>query len=410
MDKYSNYQIMVFSWNTQSVGLCETMDPNVARYNRTSYSEYVPGLTTWHYPCDIPDFYPKFKQLIKDKSPDLIVIGFQEDRFPGSYFHSHFLPEEMPKIGYELVKRTKLMGVGITTYKGALKGDLFERGLRISVYAKKNLASIIEKGEMEMRKVIGNDGQSEYVCSSLVTRGKGAIASYIMLPGYGRIAFICCHLPFNSDSLIMDRLYKNPMIRQNYLNESNLCFNNIVENLVLFKDPVPIHVIFFGDFNYRVADPRPATEVAFDFNNQSTNIEFINNIYIKYDELKEQMRRKNIYEFSEGINNQGPTFIPTCKMIKGRDMDASTNIILYKPLKFYPDYEIREIVPSIDISANWNTGSQNQRVPSWCDRILYNKFGNDGHNLTCTYYDRFDVGKVMAKSDHAGVIACFNLS
>jgi hypothetical protein len=389
-----SYRILVFSWNTESISLCETLDTNIAEYNRTSYSSYIPGLTTWKYPSNIPDFYPKFAEFVKDNSPDLIVIGFQEDRYPGSYFHSHLLPNEMPKIGYGLIKRTKLMGVGVTSYKGMLKGDLFERGLRVSIYAKNELIPIIEKEENEMRSVIGNDGQSEYVCSSFVTRGKGAVASYIMLPGFGRLAFICCHLPFNARSLITERVYKNKMLRQNELNQSNICFNNIIENLVLFKHPMPIHVIYFGDFNYRVSDPRPASEVANEFNNRSDDTSFIRDMYIEYDELKEQMRRKNIYEFSEGISNQGPIFIPTCKMMKGRVTGSS-----------YRDNKTK----IYDGTDYWKTGRQDQRVPSWCDRILYNKFGDDGHNLICTYYGRFDVGEVMAKSDHAGVIGIFEL-
>src|SRR3972149_10155832 len=171
-----SHRIMVFSWITESIGLCETMDRNVADYNRSGFSipYLTPTFTTWQYPCDIPDFYPKFADMVVSNSPDIVVIGFQEDRYPGSYFHSHLLPEEMPKIGYTLVKRTKLMGVGITTYKGIMKGDPFERGLRVSIYAKTDLAPIIEKEEAEMRTELTNDGQEEFLCSSFITRGKGA--------------------------------------------------------------------------------------------------------------------------------------------------------------------------------------------------------------------------------------------
>lgn len=400
--KDPSYRIMVFSWNTESVGLCETMDANVAEYNRTSVSTYIPGLTTWRYQCDIPDFYPKFSKFIVDNAPDLVVIGFQEDRHPGSYFHSHLLPEEMPKVGYELVKRTKLMGVGVTTYKGMFQGDLFERGIRVSIYAKAHLLPIIEKEECEMRAVLGNDGQDEYVCSSMITRGKGATVSYLMLPGFGRLAFICCHLPFNARSLITERIYKNKMLRQNEINQSNICFNNIIESLVLFKEPMPIHVIYFGDFNYRLADPRPASIVANEFNEKRKDVSHIHDMYINYDELREQMRRQNIYEFSEGINNQGPTFIPTCKMMKGRDkypIDDDDNSSDSNQQGRY----------HVDGTDYWNIGELDQRVPSWCDRILYRKFGDDGHNMICTYYNRFDVGSVMAKSDHAGVLSIFEL-
>lgn len=390
------YRILVFSWNTESVSLCETMDPEIAASNRISYSSFIPGITTWKYSCDIPDFYPKLSQFILENSPDLVVIGFQEDRYPGSYFHSHLLPEEMPKIGYDLIKRTKLMGIGVTSYKGALKGDPFERGLRLSIYGKKELVSIIEKEESEMRVAMGNDGQSEYVCS--LFRGKGAVVSYIMLPGIGRLAFVCCHLPFNSKSLINERVYRNKMLRQNEINHSNICFNNIVENLILYKHPIPTHVIYFGDFNYRISDPRPASEVANEINRNVNDISYFECLYINQDELKDQMNRRNIYEFQEGINNKGPLFMPTCKLLRGRNPNISDNIYDHGQIPIGTDY--------------WNTGTHDQRVPSWCDRILYTKIGNqttDNNNLVCIYYNRFDVGMVMSKSDHAGVIGMFDL-
>lgn len=376
------YRILVFSWNTQSVGLCETLDPNLADFHRSSYSDYISGLTTWKYSCDIADFYPQLVELIIEQNPDLVVIGFQEDRYPGSYFHSHLLVSEMPKIGYGLVKRCKLMGIGITTYKGMLNGDIFERGLRISIYAKSDIIPSIEKEEAEMRAFVGNDGQSEYVCSSFITRGKGAISSYIILPGFGRMAFVCCHLPFNAQSLIEERVHKNSMLRQNEINQVNTCFNNIIENLVLFKNPNPTHVIYFGDFNYRLADPRPATTVANDFCHKYDDPDFLHDIYVMYDELYDQTTRKNIYEFSEGIDNQGPSFVPTCKMLKSRNHH--------------------------DIGS-WKTGQQDQRVPSWCDRILYKTFTETNHHMVCTYYDRFDTGNVMTKSDHAAIVSVFDL-
>lgn len=380
-----SYRMLVFSWNTESISICETMSDQQATFNRTGYTVPVLGtkLTTWRYPGEIPDFYPKFVELIQTHDPDLVIIGFQEDRHPGSYFHSHLLPEEMPRLGYGLVKRTKLMGVGVTSYKGLTKGDLFRRGIRVSIYAKHHLLPLIEAEETEMRKIMGNDGQDEFVCSSFITRGKGATVSYLMLPGFGQLAFICCHLPFNAQSLITERLYQNRMLRQNEIHQSNICFNNIVENLVLFRETVPTHVIYFGDFNYRLGViDRPASDVAQAFIKHGSNSEFIQGMYDNYDELKDQMGRRNIFEFSEGIDNRGPTFIPTCKLSKSR----------------------------LDGTEMWKTGKQNQRVPSWCDRILYANFGEDGHNLSCSYYDRFDYGSVMSKSDHAAVVSVFTLA
>lgn len=378
------YKIMVFSWNTKSISLCETLSPDIAAYNRESYSKFIPGLTTWQYAADVPDFFDDFIKLIKNKDPDIVVIGFQEDRFPGSYFHSHLLPEQMPMIGYDLVKRTKLMGIGVTSYKGLLNKDPFERGIRVSVYAKLDLIPIIEQEESEMRPIVGNDGQSEYVCSSSLTRSKGGTASYLMLPGFGRLAFICCHLPFNAQSIIDERIQDNKMIRQNVLNQSNTCFNNIIENLVLNRKPVPTHVIYFGDFNYRLNTHESGDDIAKSFVDKKK--EFIHRMYTDHDELRDQMERGNIYKFSEAEIN----FVPTCKMICGERTRYNSKL------------QSNE--------TNWNTGKMKQRIPSYCDRILYHKFIEDGHNLECTYYDRFDVGEIMAKSDHAAVVAIFVLS
>lgn len=375
------YKIMVFTWNTESINLSETLDIDKADNNRSSY------FSSWRYSCHLPDFFPNFSAKISETQPDLIVIGFQEDRYPGSYFHSHLLPEEMPKLGYSLVKRTKLMGFGKTSYTGLWNCDLFQRGIRLSVYAKFHLASIIEKEEFDMRQSIGNNGQLEYAAN--VIRSKGAVASYIMLPGFGRLAFVCCHLPFNARSLITERVKKNKMLRQNELNQSNVVFNNIIETLVLEQDQIPTHVVYFGDFNYRLSDMRPASEVAAEFLEKKKDIEHINKMYLIYDELHNQTLRENIYEFCEGVDNQGPTFMPTCKMVKGRDTD---------------EYSLTEGTEC------WKIGREDQRIPSWCDRILYKRFNDDGHNLKCVEYDRFDVGYTMSKSDHAGVIGIFELS
>ncbi len=519
------YKILIFSWNTESIPLCETMSDEQAYQNRS------PMFSTWKYQSNMPDFFEKLSKKITEHQPDVVVIGFQEDRHPGSYFHSHLLINEMPTIGYKLVKRTKLMGVGVTTYKGLKHLDFVRRGIRVSIYAKNEIHPLIEREEVELRSAIPYLGQKEYICSSNLLRNKGATVSYLILPHVGRIAFICCHLPFNAHSLIQERLSNNKMLRQNELNHSNTCFNNIIEELVLSSPPIPNYVFYFGDFNYRLDDPRPASDVASMFLQNPSDHQFLSNMYNMYDELKEQMKKENIYSFCEGVNNGGPMFLPTCKMRKGRvsnfgvmntidevgtssivesstiypvnnNMDcesvphippytndinhnehddrthtfrsridtnrymvdasminrnnnqylspmdealATTRIIYGAPTSsrhhaietgLYPHIPHVNNAPyiitsdpvhptnttSFTTSSNsstivmpiadtncWNTGKYNQRVPSWCDRILYKKYNDDNHRIFCRYYDRFDVGHTMAKSDHAAVIGVFEI-
>jgi len=387
------YKIMVFSWNTESVCLGESLD--VKEYNNKSNYKI-------NYNCQLPDFYYELDKMIKNNNIDIVVIGFQEDRFPGSYFHSHLLPNELSKLGYKLLKRNKLMGVGITTYKGILNGDTFVRGLRLSVYIKNTIENkpiiddenhIFNQENKTNISVIENKND-RYICSSLITRSKGGIIISLNISLLNniniKIGFICAHLPFNSKSIIDERIYMNKMLRQNELNHTNTCFNKIIENLALnceFTSNNSLKhdfLIYFGDFNYRLSDHRPANIVADELILNKNNYDYFSYIYNNNDELKEQINRRNIYEFNEGIDNKGPSFLPTCKMSKNRCKN-----ITY-----------------------WKLGKNNHRIPSWCDRILYKKYNNTyntNYNIKCIYYNRFDVGNTMSKSDHSGIISIFNI-
>lgn len=340
----SAYTIRVLSWNTQSIRLA---------------SEETPVT-------------PKMFSLMKEYfDSDVVVIGFQEDRKPGSYFHSHVLPLEMPKLGYELVKRTRLMGGGITSYKSAIEGDFFVRGIRLSIYAKAALAHKIFVEEKELRTSLANDGQDEVICESYIWRNKGATISYLCLPHVGRIAIVCCHLPFKASSITEAKLEHEPMLRQTELNLCNKHFNHVIESAVLKRHPKPTHLLMFGDLNYRVAYASAKEAAELLANDESDAIPLL----YQNDELQQQMNRGNIYKLSEGVDDSGPTFKPTCKL---------------------------------DSSRHYLCGKYDQRVPSWCDRILYGCFGIDGFTLKCESYDSYD-GYEMVDSDHSGITARFTL-
>src|SRR3990167_5106435 len=244
----TGYRILVFSWNTQSITLCETMDLEKAEYNRS-------GWTTWIYPGNIPDFFPSLVSKIKEYDPDIVVIGFQEDRKPGSYFHSHLLPGEMDNMSYSLLNRSKLLGVGVTSYKNTIKCDPMVRGLRTSVYIRKSLSRRVSGTKRYWDNY--NKGSANYVCTSTLTRSKGGNAIYLTIPDIGNLVLINCHLPFNASSLIEAKVKKNPMLRQNELNTTNTALNNILEKLVYEEDALTknygnsgaTHIIYFVDFN-----------------------------------------------------------------------------------------------------------------------------------------------------------------
>lgn len=402
-DSRPSLKIFTFIWNTESVRLGESLV-------QAELDEHRKGMTTtYRFACEIADFVPPLIQRINAESPDVIVIAFAEDVYPNSFCHSHLLPDELPKQGYKLIKRTKMMGVGATTYKALWSFDFKMRGLRTSIYAKTDLANTILQHEKDLAMDIGCS-QKEYLCSSMLLRNKGATGSYIRVPDIGDIAFINVHLPFNSDGLMDSVLKDDPMIRYNDVLSQNVCFNEIYRNLVLELKMRPDYVIYMGDFNYRlrpiVVEPdHPlasyanvtryfgAFEMAGLFEERGCP-EIYRQVYLACDELYEHMSKKNIYEFEEGVDNQGPLFFPTCKLVKNRPEG-------YDQPAPQPRGRPRMA------SKCFKLGLVNQRTPSWCDRILYQRLNDRRVPLRCQSYERFDVGRVMKKSDHAGVIGVF---
>jgi len=334
--------ILGYSWNTKSIRLSNLS---------SLFSEGVKI-----------DFFDPIKEKIIDKSPDLFVFCTQEDTSPSSHFHSHFLIQEMDKLDYILVKRAKYMGIGKTTYDGVKECNIKFRGLRTSIYCKKILSEHITEDALnkDINFRVGNNGQKFY--NSDILCSKGAIISYISFFGFRVIAIINCHLPHNSKSLINLKNTNNYILRQNVLNYSNIEFNNII-NYAL-SEKITKNVLLFGDLNYRIMD-------------HEHDIDDFEQCY-KYDELKTQMNKENIFYMKEGVDNQGPRFHPTSKMKIGRK------------------------------EKEYKIGKFEQRNPSWCDRILYNNYSKDNETI-CLEYDSLFTGESMKLSDHDMVYGLYNI-
>lgn len=400
--KKSQLRVLVFCWNTKSVRLAGA--DNTAYWTLTSSHD--------------PDFFPAFAVLLEQQQPDIVVVGFQEDAYPGSHFHSRFLPEKMPPLGYFLVRRSKMIGVGMTTYKAIQNLDVRARGLRISLYVRGAIFQDMVEGDRLLEKELGYLSK-EYVCTPAVLRNKGATALYTQLPiAVGdtggedptrsrtsavrlvRLAFVNCHLPFNSDGLTESHVRQNPLIRQNDLFIQNYYFNRIHESLIL-DSPVPIDFAFyFGDFNYRLKGVGDAVEIANRFEqlyrqnsdasvNAAAPVADVSSEYSKiyraHDELHDQMSKQLLYCYQEGLDNSGPLFLPTCKLHKNR----------YGPFGIF------------------RTGCHGQRAPSWTDRILF--LASEERNrspdvLRCLHYNRFDEGNTMKMSDHGAVVGVYQLN
>lgn len=325
----------VFSWNTQTVA----------------------------YTAKTADFINSLCEKIVASNTDLVVIGLQEDSIRGSTLINNdtSLLVQGLKDHYRLQELAELSGWGVTTYK-ALR-DNWEyrpRGLRLAVFKRiQNTNIIIQSISVKM-----------LICPSLrdwLTAGKGGVCINIVT-NFGSLAFLNVHLPFSSRSIIKSNERHPALLWQAQ------CLEELYGECV--KEYSPDHIIVLGDLNFRVQlRSEQASTIAKNLFTKDQK-EYIKELLAEADELRLLINypHSTLPKLLEGINNYGPTFLPTCKLAHNRE---PTNIA-------------REGV--------YKCGKLDQRTPSWCDRILYTQ------NIECVEYDRWDYGN-MNLSDHAAVLA-----
>lgn len=333
----------VFSWNTQTV-----------RYN-------LPD-------CPQENFIDQIcKGIIHSQhNYDLVAIAFQEDATRDSPLLDLF--KDSLKTKYTLLKETVLSGWGSTTIK-ALRNELDyrPRGVKIGVFSRIDLNIFITRVEAK-----------EMVCPGIrnwITSGKGGVAINLQTT-IGDITFLNMHLPFEKYSILNKGQYrKKEMLWQAE------CMSSLYEETIeYFK---PDYIILMGDLNFRnelLDEPNASTVAKKIFDRPAFIIELIEN----HDELrklinKSYLRKRYVPILKEGVQNSGPIFLPTCKMAHNR-----------------------EHIDKVKEKA-YLLGFFDQRVPSWCDRILYK-----GYDLECLEYNRLDIGN-MNLSDHAAVMGVFSI-
>ena len=186
-----------------------------------------------------------------------------------------------------------------------------------------------------------------------------------------KLKIINTHLPFLEKESDQGKIIRDKTIQE------TLKYFNILEKKLEINE----YIFLMGDLNYRIS-----------FNNdnikQSNFIELLEkkdiqnfnaNNYLLFDQHHNSITNNVILSgYNEGKNNNGPTFFPTCKLIK------------QCPINEIRKYQI-------------NKGNT-QRIPSWCDRILYM-----GNNIKCLLYESFDKGQTC-KSDHIPVIGLYEIT
>lgn len=354
-------KIFVFSFNTQSVRFYESLNSNIVAQHRSD------NLAGWLYNGQYADFLPKLIQKIIDCDAEIVVFCSQEEVYPGSYFHTHLLKNEMNKILFSVLEESHLMGIGKTSVQNICKADPTVRGLVCSVYVKEQIF---------FTKVYPRIIYEKKYYTDSIFRNKGATCIYLTINNK-TCAIINAHLPFNSESLTQSVQKKDEIIRQDALNKQNDFFNTVYRNLYL--ESKAQHVILAGDFNHRFhpyvnwSAQQTCVALMNFFPITEQNKEQFIKIFNESDEFAIQKQKKNIYDVDEGVNSEGPLFAPTCKLDKTR----SPGQLKYK------------------------CGKYDQRTPSYCDRIFYK-------NIDCLSYDIFDEDNINL-SDHVAVIGLFEL-
>lgn len=294
-------------------------------------------------------FIDKLADQIKNGNYELAVIGLQEDAVNSGIID--MLSVRLIKDDWSIVAESELYGWGATTFKTAVKEWRFiPRGVHTIVY-KRDINCI----NVETMNILAPGIYNK------ITYGKGGIMIRLQLESTGQIiTFLNMHLPFDSYSLKENRV--KSLMWQAY------CFNHIKAQIKTDSD----YLFVFGDFNFR-------TQI--ENEQELTNYKlykFINNK--KYDELNILFDYNIINHMNEGIKGLGPCFLPTCKLKHSRNVNEP------------------------ELISNYNLGKEKQRIPSWCDRILY----KSEKEMYCIDYDRWDHDD-MKKSDHAAVFAIFKL-
>lgn len=382
-------RIFCFTWNTESVRIAEAV--------QHSGQEPLSLISEKWYQCEQPDFLPALLHRVlpqedDDVAPyDLLVFALQESAKPGDYLLSHALPRELGS-RYTLLRRQRLIGAGKTTWTSLKREYEFKlRGVRIAVFV---------RPEFEDRVALLGDAFIPCPGRERLTHGKGGVGVVVRVVDIGVIGFLNVHLPYDASSI----KGTNRMRIQTGVAQQNKALNALVDD---FQERYRgIHYLFvLGDLNYRVLHRENVVDARAMYHLMSKSEEQRRRVYETRDELRQSIDYGALPLFREGVDNAGPSFMPTAKMARGREPPGTTAFNAYK------------------------LGAAFHRNPAWCDRLLYATYRDlnqterpqrlraeygrviegDG-DVRCVFYERFEAGRTMTLSDHTSVIGAFEIT
>lgn len=388
------FTIMCFTWNASGLRLCETLSQDKANLSRK-------GFFVTKKPCLTPNFFEEIRIAINTRQPGLVVMSTQDEDSNDTYFHSKLLPNSMTEIGYSLLKRDKLDGVGEAASGVVLTrvptGTPSGSALRISIYARNEIIKDLHVENIHQKGILNFFSRNNKAVSTKTTcvqgnRISGAIATYVWHDMYGKFVFIATHLPSGVKPLRIRKDLDYQSYRAASKSANNICLIKLYNEFItsISQDLRPDHIFLLGDLNYDIVIP--------DKRNVEIISELASNLSAaklkslqKFDELNKAMEDVPLNGFKEGVSAEGPLFMPTWRLARGR-RDACS-----------PSDNINSVQTSCFGAPNDELGSV-----GWHDRILYKELMTSNYIAHCTDYNRIDIKNIHA-STNAGVLGFFEM-
>lgn len=390
--EYTTMKILCVSLNTQSKIFC-------GNRNQTAIGRHK---------CKYPDFLDALRPKIE--GCDIFVFSTQEDDEISELHKS--VKDEMKLIEFKLVADSELLGYGTTSMK-----TVRSRGLRMAVFIKNNL---FPRGSSSYTHVCTGGGWIKGMIGKWA-QNKGGICVLLTIANT-TLLFCNFHLPFDSKTLRNvtifegNQEYYNKNITDN-INVQTQCLNDALSEFITGREIDSM--IIMGDLNYRLTTyeydrrGRPHS-VSSKITDLLIDGEY-NEVYTKYDELKKEIEDGNINrkfngtitnKLSEGVDDRGITFPPTCKMYNNKPGAIEINF----PRQRYRSENVTEGNRCTNYYDDdcYKMGDDRWRIPSFCDRILYtNLSGRD--DFICTEYNSLS-SKEINTIDHNLVYGSYEIT
>jgi len=362
----ASLKVLILSWNTDGVRLCDTASQAVADNLR----ERAKGKLFSSQPaaCVSPNFFEAVRSNIASTNPDVIAVSTQADSNK-SLFHDTFLPNTLSQLGYVLVRKESVRDMRDSVESGtsnqapsSLRDDSVST--RLSVYVMATMSSDFKFEEKGLDAYFSSLPSSHSCSTSQV-----AVGCYLEHKRVGRLLFVATHLT----SAMQKTQPKADILAQRtiFRNNSSTCSIKMLQAFTddLPENKKPRHVFYLGSFGYNISKPGATDDsIIADIvrDSSSTGMRQLQ----PFDELI-QMKTKGelpYTRFSEGVNGEGPLFPPTWQMRQGRGAECSD-----------------------DSSMKQNCYVAGSGI-GWHDRILYRDYSNlTAASTTCTKYGRLDI-------------------